>query len=141
MDLQTVRLHIDLCDLLLLDILDKVIIGNLARLTVVPHEIAEGSKQDDSDQQHQKEILAGLAVSAAIAVAVISVTVVSSISVSAVSAVSGIISLAASVPAPERVEKPDPPGILQILISSNHSNKPYFFFLPVIPEHVRAQVS
>jgi hypothetical protein len=133
MDLQPVGLHVDLCDLLLLDIFDKVVIGNLARLTVFPHEIAESGKQGDCHDQNDKKILTGLAVSAAIpvAVAVISVPVVSVIAISAVSAVSGIVAGATSVPAPERVKKPDPPGISSILTSSDHSNKPCLIFLPI----------
>ena len=113
-DLQAVRLHVDLGDLFLLDILDEFIVGDLAGLSVVPHEIADAGKKDHGQKQQEKQTLPRrLSVSVPVSVAAVSAAVAAVVaSALAFSPVPAAIA-AFSVSCPEQipgVKQFEPPG-------------------------------
>ena len=115
MDLQTVGLHVDLRHLILLDIFDKFIVGDLAGFTVVAQKIADSSKGDDCHQQKNEEILSGL--SAALLVSLV-ISLVSAVSfpVITVSPSVGFIILSAS----EKIKPADQAFFLIFCVSFYH---------------------
>ena len=115
MDLQTVGLHVDLRHLILLDIFDKFIVGDLAGFTVVSQKIADSSKGDDCHQQKNEEILSGL--SAALLVSLV-ISLVSAVSfpVITVSPSVGFIILSAS----EKIKPADQAFFLIFCVSFYH---------------------
>ena len=98
MNLQPVGFHIDFRDLLLLDILDEFIVGNLARITVAPHEITHAGKGDDRHQQKNEKVLSWLPVPFSVFLVVSAVSAaVPVISVFAVSSAFTVISAAKKI--------------------------------------------